>query len=886
MRYRKHMASICADASLGLIVTTPEALIEELWDVWGSRERIVSATQRTLMVSALLEQRSTWVCSAGTVSLLTGFLRDFIAYLGPDFCEMHQAVFTSSDNEIISFVRAYEDKLVQVGLIEPAQATRHLAQVVHLPDVIVRTQQPLPAFMCDFLQRVAETYRVEEAQTGVSMASAGESGHLFALPPDRSYLLLKPKGQTAVAYMIAEVLEELNTGAKALVTAPDPLALFALMSEALVKQGFVVSAKALRPFANTFFGRAFNAVALLCNPPREASLEAVLQAAAVYIESPYAQLSPLQRSRLVQTMRADRTLGAFEICESLRAASHTFEYFEALTEESEADILFGLFEDLAHRLSLEDSEVACELAILARMKVLYREARKLGRTPRSFLDLVDALMAPFEHVVAPEDFGGPDTLVPFAEAAGDNGRRVHFTTFEDASSYPAECCEMSVMTSLDSMNYSGAEHRSTLTEFLNRYRLPYQDDTLAGMERAFARVVRASSERVVFEYAEQDMAGNECYPAFFLESFLNERKIAGKSVEERLQGEEEFDLAARIAPLDQTAILRVAPVVLGDLTEVERAQLITYTYDAEGIERPVLSPSAIELYRKCPYRWFVERKLHLDDAGERFGSREKGLFAHSVFQTFYEQWAERGYDRVSPHNFDEAQALFSKVFDRVVDAQVDASPGNRYVAISELEREEITRLKRQLLSSLSFQQYLFPQYHVRGHEVAILPDDKIVYAGAILQGRIDRIDVDEQGDLIVIDYKGSTLHHDAGFVMPDEDEPYEAPDKVQALMYAQALRYRYPDLHPKAAVYLSYRAKVPKEVLAGSLLESLAESTSYSKKANVVEGNFESFLDRIECDLTTTVERMKLGDIAPDPRNDRACDHCPVLYCEKRVNGS
>lgn len=885
VRYRKRMASTCADASLGVTVTTPEALIEELWDVWGSRERLVTSTQRSMVVNALLEQQDAWVSSAGTVSLLTGFLRDFAAFLEADFCEAHQAAFTPSDNEIISFVRMYEEALAQMGLIEPARAVRQLATLVRFPEVVVRTRQPLPAFMRDFLQQAAEIFRVEAAQLD-NFAAAGESELARTLPQDRSYLLLVPKGQTAAVYMVDEALAELDAGDKALVTAPDPYALFVLMRDALVAQGSIVSVKALRSFSDTFFGRAFNATVLLCDPVQDASLKVVFQAAATYIESPYAQISPVQRMRLLRAMRADRTLTPLEIRDALRSVSRTFEYFEALTEDSDADILFGLFEDLVHRLLLEDADVSCELALLARVKALYREARNLGCSPRSFLALVNALVAPFECAVVPEDYDGQSALVPFAEAMGTHGRRVHFTTFEDASSYPAECCDMVVMTSLDSVSYSGAERRSTLTEFLDRHSLPYQDDTLANMERAFACAARASRDRVVFQYVEQDLSGNECYPAFFLESFLNEREICEDPVEERSLGEDGFDLTARIVPFDQSALLRVPDALPGDLTETERAQLITYACDAEGVERPVLSPSAIELYRKCPYRWFVERKLHLDDAGEEFGSREKGLFAHSVFQIFYEQWAERGHDRVSPRNFAEAQVLFDEVFDRVMEAQADASLGNRYVAISELEREEIAHLKRQLLGSLSFQQYLFPQYHVHGHEVAISSEDKIVYAGAILQGRVDRIDVDDQGNLIVIDYKGSTLHHEAGFILPDEDEPYRAPDKVQALMYAQALRRRYPDLHPKAAVYLSYRAKTPKEVLAGSLVESLPESLSYSKKANVVEGSFESFLDRVESDLAVTVERMKSGDIAADPRSAHACDHCPVLYCEKRANGS
>ena len=130
----------------------------------------------------------------------------------------------------------------------------------------------------------------------------------------------------------------------------------------------------------------------------------------------------------------------------------------------------------------------------------------------------------------------------------------------------------------------------------------------------------------------------------------------------------------------------------------------------------------------------------------------------------------------------------------------------------------------------------------------IAPEEAIVYGGAIVNGRIDRIDVDDKGNFIVIDYKGSLVDHGAGFSLPDEgeidqDEFFEAPDKVQALIYAQVLRKKDPALTPKGAVYLSYRPKNPKELLAGSLSECLAESATFTKKENVVEGSFERYLD-------------------------------------------
>lgn len=80
------------------------------------------------------------------------------------------------------------------------------------------------------------------------------------------------------------------------------------------------------------------------------------------------------------------------------------------------------------------------------------------------------------------------------------------------------------------------------------------------------------------------------------------------------------------------------PAERGVLNAEDRMHLLTYEQDKEGIERLVVSPSAIETYRSCPYKWFVERKLRLDDEGEAFGGREIGTFVHGVFQRFYEAW--------------------------------------------------------------------------------------------------------------------------------------------------------------------------------------------------------------------------------------------------------
>lgn len=895
MRYRKRIASTCENSSLGLTVTTPLALVEELWDVWGSCERIITSSQRSMLVARLLADQETWVASAGAVSLLSAFVRDHASALDRSFLDAHATQFTIADEEIVSFVHRYEEALAQVKAIEPARALERLASYVRLPRVIVRTRQELPFFWTRFLNASAQEWHVGPAQllsdeqpSGRLVAQA-ECDHAADGREDaRSFQLLKPAGQTASAYLIHQAI--LEQGERSvLVTAPDPQALFEHLAPSLATGGYTVALQATKSFQETLFGQAFDAVATLMTADQVTSYDALLAAALTYVDSPYAQLPSAQAQRLARALRDDRTLAAFDMRNALAASSRTFEFFEELLVESDAEILFAYFEDMLPRLGLSSEIVACERAIIASLKTLYRDARTLEMRPAGFFELARASSAPFARVLAnaqndADDAASSRSSGPFLGSG--EGAQVLFTTFDAAAAFPQQCCDAVIMTSLDADHYRGAQQRSTLSVFLDRFDLPSDQDATAAMEANFAAVMALARSSVIFEYAQQGINGDERYPAFFLEAFLNDRALAEAPIDEVTIGEDSFDLTARFAEPSPDAIATMPLVQRGHLSTDLRTRLLPRMRDAQGVEHIVISPSALELYRKCPYRWFVERKLRLEDGGEAFGNLEIGSFMHGVFQAFYEAWAAQGHARVTPDTLEAARALMEAVFDEQVAAQMDGELGKRLVAVSESERKELDRLRAQALESLGFQQHLFGGYRIEGHEVEIALEDAILYGGAFVKGRIDRIDIDDAGDFIIVDYKGSIAGHAAGYELGSEDESFSAPEKVQALIYAQAYARKHPDRTPKAAVYLSYRATRAKDVLAGSLSETLPECESFTTKSSVVEGNLSAYLDLMEADLAKTVERMSSGDIAPDPRTARACEHCPVLYCEKRADGS
>lgn len=300
---------------------------------------------------------------------------------------------------------------------------------------------------------------------------------------------------------------------------------------------------------------------------------------------------------------------------------------------------------------------------------------------------------------------------------------------------------------------------------------------------------------------------------------------------------------------------------------------------------PVLSPSALEAYLGCPYKWFVERRLRLNELDEGFGPLEQGSFAHAVYAAFYEAHAERGYDRV-PIDSEGRRSAFL-LFDEVFDDQVDKQPAcgaGRLVAVNRAEALEVERLRELLRASIVRQSRLPEGFGVRFHELSIEPDEGIDYAGARVFGRVDRVDVNDEGRrFVVLDYKGSVDEHAAGFGEDEDEAHFALPRKIQALVYAQALRAKLDGLTCAGALYLSYRAKSDAAFAAGSFDEAAFDLGCFAKESSRVHMSFDAFLDMVERAVAPAVSALVSGDISCQPAGKHACEYCPVESCEGRM---
>ena len=230
---------------------------------------------------------------------------------------------------------------------------------------------------------------------------------------------------------------------------------------------------------------------------------------------------------------------------------------------------------------------------------------------------------------------------------------------------------------------------------------------------------------------------------------------------------------------------------------------------------------------------------------------------------------------------DSARAIMRDVLDRHESHQYDLKPSdNRLVPTTELERRDVDSLKRKLLDYLDYEAELLPTFHPAYLEYNVAEGATAEYAGHLLVGTADRIDVDDEGHAVVLDYKAS--------VSPEHELAVREEGrlgKVQALIYAQVAR-RMLGLNPVGALYVCYGKRCAVTgAYDATVLESSHLPSMRHDKCEFAPRDGESFadlLDRTEEAIAHGVERMLSGDVRPDPSSPHACTWCPVLSCAER----
>ena len=167
------------------------------------------------------------------------------------------------------------------------------------------------------------------------------------------------------------------------------------------------------------------------------------------------------------------------------------------------------------------------------------------------------------------------------------------------------------------------------------------------------------------------------------------------------------------------------------------------------------SVSAIETYLDCPFKFFAQHVLKLEEEPEDqevMDPRRQGQFVHDVFEKFFAAWQAAGHRAVTPANLDAAREKFTAVVDRslahlpIAEAGLErtrrlGSPAAAGLgeAVLRMEAERPIAVVERLLEK-----------RLDGDFTVATVDGPRTIA---LRGKADRLDLLEDGTFRLIDYK-------------------------------------------------------------------------------------------------------------------------------------
>lgn len=262
-----------------------------------------------------------------------------------------------------------------------------------------------------------------------------------------------------------------------------------------------------------------------------------------------------------------------------------------------------------------------------------------------------------------------------------------------------------------------------------------------------------------------------------------------------------------------------------------------------NIKQSNYSPKMLEFYRSCPFKFFMKYILNIEPLDIEYVDEfnlEKGNYFHKILKNLYETE-----DVFSLND----EILFEKI--------------NKYV--NEVLEEEYLPLEEKAIQINVYNDFLlnFVKSDILLHE-RIVGDFKPIYFEKniykefnkfILNGFVDRVDMDENGNLIVIDYKTSG-HPTTTSVL--------ALEKIQLPIYSLILGKE----KIVGAFYGSIQnQKFQNAILLNKIAPKSSRNTFTEEK---LEQYFEDAYDLINC----IHENIKIGKFQVEPLIEEECKYC------------
>ncbi len=887
--------------TLGLTYATPPIFLTDAWDIWGDGRKLIGNRDRCLLLLDILADHPDLAHIAQNVRLFADFIERFAGEShfedavaaaqsvriagdetlgGDETLEGDFAALGDKEKELFGVIGEYYDRLNRNNFIEAGDAANKLSGVMPPQQVECAMWIDMSPAMRDLFETLNGSPCAEfmpQARV-VPLEQTVETGFLF------------PAGPAATLPMIKDEIEAFCAHAKQsadhidiAVGISDPFAAYEELAAAFVEEGYTCALRLSLPFAETMFGRAMDAaLSVVSGDPHWAA------AATDFAYNAFSGMSERDAQYLDTTLRGDRLITNVRACDILRESSDSFPLFEALLGDDALDHAQKLKDYVARLTNSSSSFSAAEPAAAGALCCLVENFEQLGIAQVSLQDAA--------HLLSVSASEQTDNNVADAPEDPSASIRIEFVSVGALDRLPMHEYDLVIVGDVSETTFKSAASHNVFGVLAEKIGIVEPNISLDAARETFACAERAARKRFTCVLPLRDQDREPAYPSFVFNEYASVLRKGDEEVDREcfdlpcritggVQRRGEDDIAACLGHAFTEPIETVHLQVpnRGELVELPLTQFLYMVASAENTPIPVLSPSALESYIDCPYHWFVDRRIRLSAIDEGFGPLEKGNFAHAVFADFFDTLASRGIKHLDEQNADELEMLLDEIFDERMREDAD-KPGERLAPVSASETLEVETLRANMHVSLLRQMKLPASFEVYANELVFDAEDNIDYAGSRMSGRIDRVDMDDEAKhFVVLDYKGNLTGYDAGFSDKDDIDSYQLPHKVQALIYAQALRHQLNDYACAGAIYLSYSAYNDRDFMAGSYNEAAYDVAHYAGDRSCVHMNFEAFLDLIEEQVSSYVQTLLQGNIRVAPRDKEACRNCGVSLCVRRM---